>query len=183
MRQKEFKVVILRLGHRTFRDHRVTSHVALAARAFGADEVIIADSKDENVESTVKKVVKNWGGKFNVITGVSWKKVISNWKKSGGEIIHLTMYGLDVDNVIDQIVETGRDKMIVIGATKVPGELYKLADFNVSVTHQPHSEVSALAILLDRLFQGEELSKNFNSARISISSCANGKKIVRKRSG
>ena len=35
--------------------------------------------------------------------------------------------------------------MIVVGAEKVPREIYELADYNVAVGSQPHSEVSAWA--------------------------------------
>ena len=35
---------VLRLGHRRERDKRITSHLGLTARAFGADEVFLAVS-------------------------------------------------------------------------------------------------------------------------------------------
>jgi len=41
--------------------------------------------------------------------------------------------------------------LLVVGAEKVPGDLYDLADVNVAVGNQPHSEVAALAILLHAL--------------------------------
>jgi len=57
------KVVILRWGHR-HRDQRLTSHVALTARALGASGFIMADILDPKVKDTVKKVVDAWGGDF-----------------------------------------------------------------------------------------------------------------------
>ena len=42
--------------------------------------------------------------------------------------------------------EDGSDILIIVGGSKVPGKVYKAADWNVSVTTQPHSEVSSLAI-------------------------------------
>jgi tRNA (cytidine56-2'-O)-methyltransferase len=155
--------------------------VALTARAFGADGIIIADVKDEAVESVVNKVVKNWGGEFKITSGVPWVQAIQDWKKNGGEVIHLTMYGVKVDEVIDEIRVSGQDKLVVVGAEKVPGRLYSLADYNVSIGNQPHSEVSALSVFLDRLFKGEELSLEFDGAKIRVEPCSFGKKLVRMR--
>ena len=33
----------------------------------------------------------------------------------------------------------------------VPQEIHKLADYNLSITKEPHSEVSALGVFLDHL--------------------------------
>jgi tRNA (cytidine56-2'-O)-methyltransferase len=60
----------------------------------------------------------------------------------------------------------------------VPGEVYQLSDWNISVTNQPHSEVAALSILLDRFFEGRELKKEFKNARIKIVPQEKGKKIT-----
>jgi tRNA (cytidine56-2'-O)-methyltransferase len=43
-----------------------------------------------------------------------------------------------------------------------------MADFNVAVTGQPHSEISSLALFLDHYFSGQELGKEFPGARIRI---------------
>ncbi|MCK7488956.1 MAG: hypothetical protein MZU79_00960 [Anaerotruncus sp.] len=52
--------------------------------------------------------------------------------------------------------------MIVVGAEKVPPEIYQLADWNVAVGNQPHSEVAALAITLDRIADCEPLDRSFS---------------------
>lgn len=158
MKRAESKVVVLRLGHREGRDDRITSHVALVARAFGAKEIVIADTPEESVERTIAKVTANWGGAFKAKTGIPWRDFILKWKRKGGEIVHLTMYGQKLQTILPRIRRSRRDKLIVVGASKVPSEVYKLADYNVSITNQPHSEVAALAIFLDRFFKGTELS-------------------------
>lgn len=155
------KVSVLRLGHRKGRDDRITSHVALVARAFGAKEVVIADTSEKSVERTIEKVTANWGGRFKAKTGIPWRSFIAGWKKKGGEVIHLTMYGQKLDTILPEINLSSKDKLIVVGASKVPGEVYKLADYNVSITNQPHSEIAALAVFLDRFFKGMELSLHF----------------------
>jgi len=150
-------ITVLRLGHRPERDKRITTHVCLVARAFGADGVIVT-KKDEKLEKTVMDIVKRFGGNFNLTFDENWKNIIKNFK---GVKVHLTMYGIPVQNVLDKIPRD-RDILIIVGSQKVPGEVYKLSDFNVAITNQPHSEVSSLAIFLDRYLGGRELYLKFN---------------------
>ena len=42
-------VSVLRLGHRVDRDKRMTSHLGLTARAFGANRVILAGDNDKTL--------------------------------------------------------------------------------------------------------------------------------------
>ena len=58
-------ITALRLGHRPGRDPRVTTHVTLTARAFGADKVLVS-TKDPVLERTVRAVVTKFGGSFEV---------------------------------------------------------------------------------------------------------------------
>jgi tRNA (cytidine56-2'-O)-methyltransferase len=85
---------------------------------------------------------------------------VTEFKESGGKVIHLTMYGIPVDEAVKEICGHD-DLMIAVGAEKVPSELYDMADWNVSVGSQPHSEVAALAIVMDRLMKGRELDLQF----------------------
>lgn len=172
------EIVVLRMGHRPQRDKRLTTHVALVARAFGADGVIISDVKDGGVERSVQKAVELWGGPFFVRSGESWRKVIKDWRAAGGSVVHLTMYGLPVEDIIPKL--DNKNLLVVVGAEKVPGEVFGLADFNVAITRQPHSEAAALAVLLDRLFSGAELKKEFLNAKLKIIPCNKGKKIQKQ---
>ncbi len=167
-------IVVLRLGHRPQRDKRITTHVALTARAFGADRIIVT-TKDHNLERSVKDVVERFGGHFEIITGIPWKKAI---KEFSGTIVHLTMYGLPLNKVIEKVPQK-RDLMIIVGAEKVPKEIYQISDFNISVGNQPHSEVAALAVFLDRFFGGKELEMKFKDAKIRIIPQEKGKKVVK----
>jgi len=176
----EPKIYVLRLGHRQIRDKRATAHLFLVARAFGADKIIYAGQKDGRLEDTARKVVGTWGGTFEVEYEEDWRKILENWKADDGEIVHLTMYGLPIQDVINLIRDSSKDKIIVVGGAKVPSEVFKLADWNVSVTFQPHSEISALSVFLHELFQGKELSKTFQDSEIEIVPQARGKKVIRK---
>ncbi|MEA2055302.1 MAG: tRNA (cytidine(56)-2'-O)-methyltransferase [Candidatus Thermoplasmatota archaeon] len=149
-------ITVLRMGHRIGRDKRITTHVALVARAFGADKIVIS-AKDTKIEETLRSTCTRFGGNFEIESGINAKKIIRNW---GGSIAHLTMYGEELEKSINNI-DKSKDLLIVIGAKKVPGYIYEMADFNVSVGNQPHSEVAALAIFLDRYNKGLWLNKKF----------------------
>jgi tRNA (cytidine56-2'-O)-methyltransferase len=75
------------------------------------------------------------------------------------------------------------EKLVVVGGTKVPGGVYGLADWNVSVTSQPHSEVSALAVFLHEFFGGRELGGVFEGARLRVSPQERGKRVEGGRAG
>lgn len=169
------KIGVLRLGHRIKRDKRITTHVFLVARAFGAGLGILTGEKDESILESVRDVVDRWGGSFKVRYEESWKEVIKNWK---GKVIHLTMYGLPIQEEIKKVRECKENLLIVVGGRKVPGEVYKLVDYNISVTQQPHSEVAALGVFLDRYHQGEELKREFENAKIKIAPQSQGKKTI-----
>ncbi len=168
------KIWILRLGHRRIRDQRITSHCALVARAFGANGITYSGDKDDNLEKSIKKVVENWGGPFEINYEKNWKKIINNWK---GKISHLTMYGLPIGDIIKEI-QGSKNLLIIIGSQHVPGEVYHLSDWNVAVSNQPHSEVAGLAVFLDRFFEGKELKKDHKKAKIKIVSQQRGKKVI-----
>lgn len=167
------KVYVLRLGHRRIRDQRITSHCGLVARAFGVDGVTYSGERDENLERSIRKVVKNWGGPFEIKYEKNWKKVIKNWK---GKIVHLTMYGLPIQGVIGKIRKCKKDILVIAGSEKVPTEVYHLSDWNVAVTNQPHSEVAALAVFLGDFFEWE-LKKKFKNRKIEIIPYDKGKKV------
>jgi tRNA (cytidine56-2'-O)-methyltransferase len=171
------RIVILRIGHRVFRDSRVTSHVCLTARAFGADGVIIADQEDKAVESTIRDVTQRFGGPFQVSSGTPWRKTVRDWKESGGRIVHLTAYGLPLPKLMPQIMREEADLLVVVGSEKMPGEMFKISDWNVSVTSQPMSEVAALAVFLDWYHQHEEFDREFSEARLKIVPSKSGKEI------
>jgi tRNA (cytidine56-2'-O)-methyltransferase len=147
-------LIVLRLGHRISRDKRVTTHVFLTARAFGADKGILSGERDDTVIESINKTASNWGKDFSVEYIKDWMSYITKAKSDGFRIVHLTMYGMPVQEQIARI--KSKKLVIVVGSEKMPPEVYQLADFNISVTNQPHSEVAALALFLYRYFKGKE---------------------------
>lgn len=172
-------ITVLRLSHRPGRDDRISTHCGLVARALGADSIIYSGEHDINMLDSVNETSKRWGGKFKASYESSWKKTLNMHKKKGFTIVHATMYGLPIQ---DKIKEIRKKKKIlfVIGSGKVPAEAYSLAEHNIAVTNQPHSEVAALAVFLHEYFQGKELKKKF-SGKIKIVPQESGKRVVERK--
>jgi tRNA (cytidine56-2'-O)-methyltransferase len=174
------KLQVLRLDHRRRRDARITTHVCLTARAFGASKVVLSGDEDTKLMKNVEDVVARWGGPFEVDYRKNWNNLIDEWKNNQGEVIHLTMYGSPVQEIVDEIRNSPQKKLVVVGGSRVPTKIYKQADWNVAVTSQPHSEVSALAVFLHMLSEGKELEKEFEGGKMEIVPSQQGKKVLNK---
>lgn len=175
------QVVVLRWGHRLQRDARLTTHVALTARALGATGIILSDIKDNNIKESIEKVTQQWGGPFLFEMGTPWKKVVQEWKNKEGLIVHLTAYGenIETSDVMKKIRDSKKDVLVIVGSQKVPGRFFSqdVSDFNVAIGNQPHSECASLAVFLDRFFEGKELTEQLRNAKVKIVPQKRGKKI------
>ena len=159
--QNAAEVVVVRLGHRPGRDDRMTTHVGLTARALGADRfVLVAD--DTGPLDRIDAVTDRFGGPFETDQADSFGSFCRDWS---GMMVHLTMYGLPIQETVDAVrpavAPDTTGLAIVVGAEKVPFEVYERADHNIAVTNQPHSEIASLAVLLDRIFGNEALERSF----------------------
>lgn len=159
------------------RDDRTLTHLCLVARALGAESITLEDA-EENIVKKVEEVNSNWGGDFRVEIDRAWRKAIEDARKEGRKVVHLTMYGIPLQDAIQELREID-SMLVVVGGPKVPGEVYELADYNVAITSQPHSEVAALALLLHEVQGGEELKRDFGKSRIKIIPSPKGKQVVR----
>ena len=168
-------IEVVRIGQRVVRDDRVTTHVALVSRSFGAQKIFMTEVNPE-IKDTLEKINKTWGGNFIVEFIENWKSIIKKKKEEGFKIIHLSMYGQKINDVQMQL-RTEEKMLVVVGAEKVPREIYELADYNVGVGSQPHSEISALAILLDRIQNGKQFEKVFPDAKRKIIPTKKGKNV------
>ncbi|MFA6035369.1 MAG: tRNA (cytidine(56)-2'-O)-methyltransferase [Candidatus Micrarchaeia archaeon] len=176
----EGEVLVIRIGHRSARDVRITTHVCLVARALGASSAVVCGEPANDVVESVRRIGENWGGSFAARYEKSWRKAITEAKKAGYKVAHLTMYGERVQDRMEDVRKAGKGGKIavIVGAEQVPGEVYELADYNISVTSQPHSEVAALAVFLDRYFEGAELECEFRGAKLKIVPSAREKKVI-----
>lgn len=168
-------IEVVRIGQRVVRDDRVTTHVALVSRAFGADRIFMSEVNPE-IKDTIEKINVTWGGKFEVEFIDKWKSIVKKKKEENFKIIHLSMYGQNINDAQEEL-QKEENLLIVVGAEKVPREIYELADYNVGVGSQPHSEISALAILLDRIQKGKQFEKDFPDAKRKIIPTKNGKNV------
>jgi tRNA (cytidine56-2'-O)-methyltransferase len=156
-------IEVLRLSHRISRDHRISTHLALTSRALGVEKFHYTGQKDKELEESISKVVERFGGPFSIQNTKEDIKLINDKKKQGYKIIHLTMYGQDFRKPKKDLIN--KNMLIIIGGEKVEPEYYQLADYNLSVGNQPHSELGALSIVL---YEYSELKENFKDAKIKV---------------
>lgn len=169
---------VLRIGQRVVRDDRVTTHVALVARAFGAKKIYMNEVNPE-IKETLEKINHTWGGDFEIEFISNWKNIIKEKKAQGTKILHLTMYGENINQLSSQL-QSEQKILIVVGAEKVPREIYEYADYNIAVGNQPHSEISALAVVLDRIQNGKQFLKKFENPVREIIPTKQGKNVIIK---
>jgi tRNA (cytidine56-2'-O)-methyltransferase len=168
------KISVLRLGHRVFRDQRISTHCFLIARALGASGGYYTGERDRKLEKSVKKISEKWGGQFEVKYLESCRSLV---EKFSGKTVHLTAYGIPFTRKMKE-VKSGGNLLVIVGGEKVPAEIYRSADFNLSVGSQPHSEVAALAIFLYEL-RNRRFKAYFSKARMKIIPCERGKLAIR----
>ena len=71
------EIEVLRIGQRVVRDDRVTTHVALVARSFGAKKIYMNEVNPE-IKQTISDINKTWGGNFKIEIISEWKKIIKD---------------------------------------------------------------------------------------------------------
>ena len=111
-------VSVLRIGHRAGRDPRLTTHLALAARALGARRMLL-HPPDPELAARVARVRDRWGGDFEVVPAPDWRRVV---RAHRGAVLHLTMYGVPIARVLSRLRRL-RALLIVVGGAMVPAEL------------------------------------------------------------
>ena len=91
-------------------------------------------------------------------------------------VIHLTMYGEPWRETVESIPRDA-PTVVVVGGTKVPGELFRIADHNVSIGNQPHSEVAALAVFLESWIGSIDESIRFAGGEIEVVPSERAKRV------
>ena len=173
------EIIVLRLGYRIGRDPRITTHLGLVARAFGATKFFVSGDEDKKMFDTIKSVNTNFGGKME--TGYIEKPIkwMRDFVKNGGQLIHLTMYGLPYKKKVSE-VSLIKPIAIVVGGPKVPAETFQISTFNMAVGNQPHSEVAALGLLMDQLVSESQSLNLFDDAKFTIIPDSDGKNVIEK---
>ena len=182
MSKRPFPITVLRIGYRVGRDPRINTHLGLVSRALGANEFLVSGDKDHKMFETINQVTKTFGGEFNtnhIESPMNWLRKFKSNEESGvhGTIIHLTMYGEDYRKIVKELPKD-KPLTIVVGGAKVPASIYRTADYNVSVGNQPHSEVAALALLLDAIYEGNSVDQEFSNPKLEIIPELEGKNVI-----
>ncbi len=165
-------IEVLRLNNRIGRDPRISTHVALTARAFGVSRIYYSGDKDSSLEESINKVTKKFGGSFEIEYTKDDVKLVKEKKNKGFLIAHLTMYGKDFRKYKNKL--KNKKLLIIVGGEKVEPEFYKISDYNLSTTNQPISEVSALGVFL---YEIHGYHNKFKNAKLVIVGKERGKLI------
>lgn len=80
-------IEVLRIGQRVVRDDRVTTHVALVSRAFGASKIFMNEINPE-IKHTLQRVNKSWGSNFEIEYIENWRALLKS-KKKELSLIHI----------------------------------------------------------------------------------------------
>jgi tRNA (cytidine56-2'-O)-methyltransferase len=131
---------------------------------------------DAPLTARLDAVSRAWGGAFEVVPTPDWRRAV---RAFDGSVVHLTMYGLPLERVLPRL-RRARHLLVVVGGAKVPPELYRLSSVNVAVGHEPHSEVAAVAVLLERLL-GVPGPVGAGAAPRRVLPRARGKRVVETR--
>ena len=88
------EIEVLRIGQRIVRDDRVTTHIALVARSFGAKRIYMNEINPE-INNTVSKINKTWGGNFAIENITEWKKIIRKKKNESVKIVKFSTVSIN----------------------------------------------------------------------------------------
>lgn len=170
-------ICLFRLSHRKERDKRITTHLFLSARVLGVKEIYYSGDKDEKLESNILEVEKRWGKSIRILNYVDKPQSFLKRLKKSHLLVHLTMYGVPYKDILPSLTKETHDLCIIVGSEKVPSWVYSIADYNVAIGNQPHSEITAFTILLYEL-KGYKLYEP-NNGELKIIPQERGKKVVK----
>ena len=176
-------VTILRLGYRLGRDPRITTHLALVARALGANRFLFSGDDDERLAENIGSVNQRFGGDMvveHVKSPMAWlRKFVGDGIDCNppGIAVHLTMYGASYRSVTPTI-RRDRPLVVVVGGAKVPSEVFQISQYNLAVGNQPHSEVAALALFLDGWYGSGSAERILDGGELIINPSNTGKDVT-----
>ena len=178
----EHGVTILRLGYRRGRDPRITTHLALVARALGAQKFLFSGDEDEKMEDNISSVNERFGGDMeieHIKSPMAWLRRFVEQGLDGnppGVAVHLTMYGASFREVTPTI-RRDRPLVVIVGGAKVPSDVFHISQYNLAVGNQPHSEVAALALFLDGWYGSGAIERRLDGGELVINPSLTGKDV------
>ncbi|MGC8669687.1 MAG: tRNA (cytidine(56)-2'-O)-methyltransferase [Candidatus Micrarchaeia archaeon] len=145
--------------------HESMLNIAETARAFGAMEIAFTGKEDKSIKRHISALNSKWGGKFSVLFIKNYHEFINS--KIHYKKVYLTRYGVQINKAI-YTLRTYKNLLVIVTSKDVKSSVGKLADFSVSITAQPHSGASALAVFLHMFYEGRELAMHFENAKYKI---------------
>ncbi len=143
-------------------DYDTALDLSLASRAFGASSIVFTDPKIDykKIKRYINKINKSMGGEFEVKFNANGRSLLR--EKRVYKTVYLTLGGKMLkDNI--RVLRNYRNLILVV-SSKDLNYLKELSDFTISITKQPHSSVSAVAVFLHSFYEGRELSISFKNA-------------------
>jgi tRNA (cytidine56-2'-O)-methyltransferase len=110
---------------------------------------------------------KKWGGRFKVQFAKNYKEALKSASKYAK--VYLTRYGMPLQDK-SYVLKTYKNMILIV--TSRDGDemnpMHKIADFNISVSSQPHCSAAAIAIFLHEFYNGRELAMHFENAQFKL---------------
>jgi tRNA (cytidine56-2'-O)-methyltransferase len=153
---------ILSIGKGTY-EHN--SELCLVARAFGASGVVLSSRKDPKLVKFMRLNNSKWGGSFTVESESNYMKALD--QEGSYKKVYLTRYGVPLQEVISTL-RTYRNLLLIVTDKEAFGPASSRADFSVSITGQPHTSASAIAVFLHEFYSGRELAMHFENAQYKV---------------
>ncbi|MDE1870660.1 MAG: tRNA (cytidine(56)-2'-O)-methyltransferase [Candidatus Micrarchaeota archaeon] len=141
--------------------------LCLTSRALGASEITFVGIADRKILGYVSKLNKNWGGRFRVNFAKSHRELLAPSSKYIK--VYLTRYGVPLHEK-KYSLKTYRNILLIVTLkdNDKAKQVHKLADFNISVSSQPHCSSAAIAIFLHEFYNGRELAMHFENAKYKV---------------
>ncbi len=139
--------------------------LCLTARALGASEITFVGKKDGRLSKYINAINKKWGGRFTVQFAKSQAEALKSTSKYTK--VYLTRFGEPLQNK-SYVLKTYKNLVLIVTPSDEKSNLHEMADFNISVSSQPHCSAAAVAIFLHEFYNGRELAMHFEYAKHKV---------------
>lgn len=139
--------------------------LCLTARALGAKEITFVSKSDSRLVKYMNGLSKKWGGDFTIRFTNAYSDIMkpnTKYKK-----IYLTRYGAPLQDK-SYTLKTYKNLLLIVTTDDELKSIYRAADFNISVSSQPHCSSAAIAIFLHEFYNGRELAMHFENAKYKL---------------
>jgi tRNA (cytidine56-2'-O)-methyltransferase len=81
--------------------------------------------------------------------------------------LYLTRYGIPLQDK-SYTLKTYKNLLLIVTLKEEVKAIHDLADFNISISSQPHCSAAAIAIFLHDFYNGRELAMHFENAQMKL---------------